>query len=76
MTDCMSQEKMDEDNLQALKFVLTHIYNDLKTSCKSGEKYWLQPPKTILTTRRPRGRQQPENKNGKKNNSIEVLSHK
>ena len=74
LIDYMCQEKMEEEDLQASKIVLTHQYNDSKTSEKSVEEDWLQPPKTILTTRGPAERQEPENKSGKKNNFVDVLS--
>ena len=45
--------KEGEEDLSALKTVLTHQYNDLETLQKSAEEDWLQPPETILTTREP-----------------------
>ena len=43
LTDYMCKEKQEEDNLLALKTVLVHQYNDLKTTSKGVEKDWLQP---------------------------------
>ena len=53
LTDYMCQEKKKEEDLLALKTVLTHQYNDLNTTYKIVEEDWLQPPETILTTRGP-----------------------
>ena len=39
-----------EEELPALKTVLMHQYNDLKTTHKNMEEDRLQPPETILTT--------------------------
>ena len=38
LTDYTCQEKKEEEDLQALKAVLMHQYNDLKTTYKSGEE--------------------------------------
>ena len=53
LTDYMSQQKKEEEDLPALKTMLTHQYHDLKIIKKSAEKVWLQPTETILTTRGP-----------------------
>ena len=45
--------KEREEDLPALETVLTYQINDLKTTNKSVEKDWLQPPETILTTLGP-----------------------
>ena len=50
VTDYMCQKKKEEENIPALKTVLMHQY---KTTYKSAGKDWLQPPKSILTTRGP-----------------------
>ena len=76
LTDFMCQEKKEDDDLPALKITLTHRYNDNKDYIEKRREDWLQPPETILTTRRPRERQWSEIKNGKKNNSMDVLSGK
>ena len=60
--------------LPAMKMVLTHEYNDLKTAYKSVEEDRLQLEETILTNRGPTERQKSANKNGKKNNSMDALS--
>ena len=49
LIDNMCQEK-DEENLPALKTALTLQYNDMKTTEKSMEKDWLQPPEIALAT--------------------------
>ena len=51
LTDYVCQEKREEEDLPAFKSALTHRYNDSKTTEKSAEKDWLQPPETILKTR-------------------------
>ena len=50
LTDNMCQEKKGEEDLAAFK---THQYNYLKTTYKSVEEDWLQPPETMQTTRGP-----------------------
>ena len=50
LTDYMCQEEREEEELPAVKTALTHRYNDSKTTEKSAEEDWLEPPKTILTT--------------------------
>ena len=47
LTDYMCQEKKEEEDLPPLKTALTHQYKDLKTTYKSMEGDWLQPPETI-----------------------------
>ena len=47
----MFQEKREEEDLLALKTVLTHRYNDSKTIYKNMKEDSLQPPKTTLRTR-------------------------
>ena len=66
--------KKAEKDETALKTALKHRYNNSKTTEKSVEKDLLQPPETILTTRRTTERRWRENKNGKKNNSMGVLN--
>ena len=48
--DRLCQEKKEKEDLLALKTVLMHQYNNLKTTYKSVEEDWLQPPETIMTT--------------------------
>ena len=43
------QENKEGEDLPVLKIVLTHQYNDLKTTYKKVEEGWLQPLETILT---------------------------
>ena len=57
LTDYLCQEKNEEEDLLAMKTVLMHQYNDLKTAYKSVEEDWLQLPDTILTTQGPTERQ-------------------
>ena len=71
LTDYMCQEKKEKKDLPALKIALTYRYIDSKTTLKGAEDDWLQPPKPILTTHVLTERKQPENKNGKKNNSMD-----
>ena len=66
--------KREEEYFPALKTTFMHRYNDLKNAKKSAGKDWLQSTEAILTTRRPTEQQLQENKNGKKNNSIDVLN--
>ena len=68
--------KDDRRGIASIETALTHQNNYLKTAYKSAEKDWLQPSKTVPTTRWPTERQPPENKNGKKNNSTDVLRDK
>ena len=75
LRDYMYQEKKVEEDLPVLETVLTHQYNGLKITYKITEKDWLQPPETIMSTRGPTERQLSENKNGKKNNFMNVLSN-
>ena len=42
--------KSEEVDLRALKTVLTHWYNDSRTTQKNKKEDWLQPSKMILTT--------------------------
>ena len=70
------REEEEEEDLPVLKTVLTHQYNDLKTTLKCAEEYWLQLPEKILTTWGTTERQEPESKNGKKNNSMVVQAIK
>ena len=53
LADYTCQEKKELGELPALKTVLTHQYNELKTTYKTVEEDWLQPLETILTTRGP-----------------------
>ena len=53
LTDYMCQEKKEEEDLAALKTVITHRHNDLKTTYKSVKEDWLQLTETILTTLEP-----------------------
>ena len=67
MTDYMYQEKKEEEDLLALTTALTHRYNDYLE--KRGGRL-------ITVTRNNTGNTRPklENKNGKKNNFMEVLN--
>ena len=67
------QEKKEEEDLIALKRVLMLRSKDQKTAWKCAEGGWLQPPETMMTTRRQTEGQLPENKNGKKKNSMDIL---
>ena len=51
--DRLYELEYEEEGLTALRTVLTHQYNDLKTTYKSVEEDWLQPPETIVTARGP-----------------------
>ena len=42
LTDYIREEKKKEEDLPALKTVLTHRYNDLKITYESTEEDWLQ----------------------------------
>ena len=53
-TDYTCQEKKEEEDLPELKTTLMHQYNDLRTTLKTAEEYWLQPSETILTLRGPK----------------------
>ena len=70
----MYLEKREEEDLPASKTALTHRYNGPKTTQKSAEEDWLQQLKAILITRGSAERKQPENKNAKKSNSMDVSS--
>ena len=50
----MCQEKKEEEDLLALKTVLTHQYNNLKITYKNAEEDWLLE---TMTTRGPTERQ-------------------
>ena len=76
LIDYICQEKMEEEDLPALTLALLQQYNDSKSTSKSSEEDWLQPPKTILKTRASAEQKQLENKNGKKNNRMDILSDK
>ena len=62
--------------LSALKTALTRRYNDSKTTWKNTKEEWLQLSETRQTTGWTIEWQQTGNKDGKKNNSIDVLSNK
>ena len=49
LTDYICQEKKEEENSPVLKTVLTHQYNDLKSTYKSMEEDRSQPSETIQT---------------------------
>ena len=66
LTDYKCWEKKEEEDLPVLNITLTHQYNDSKTTYKSMEEDWLQPPETILTTQGSTERKQPETKMGRK----------
>ena len=51
LTDYMFQEKRKEEDLLALKTVLTHRYNGSKTIYKNTMEDSLQPSETIMITR-------------------------
>ena len=74
LTDYKYQEKKEEEDMPVLKTLMSHQYNELETTYKSVEEDWLQPPEKILTIQGPTEWKLPENKNGKKNNSMDVLS--
>ena len=47
LVDYMRQEKKEEEDWAALKTVLTHQYNNLKTTYKSVEEDWLLALETV-----------------------------
>ena len=70
----MCQEKNEEEELPALKMPLTHQYNDPKPTYKNAEEVCLKPRETTLTILGEPEWKWRENKNGKKNDSTDVLS--
>ena len=48
LTNYVCQEKMEEEESPVLMVTLTYRYNNLKTTYKSVEEDWLQPPETIV----------------------------
>ena len=74
LTDYMCQGMRDEENLPALKTVLTHRGKDSKDCIEKRGGRLVTEPETILTTEGSANRKWPEIKNGKKNNTIDILS--
>ena len=66
LTEYICQEKKENEDLSALKTVLTHQYKNLKTKQKSAEKDWLQPPEKMVTIQGSTEQRKLENKMGEK----------
>ena len=74
LADYMFQEKSEEEDLPALKTVLTHRYNDSKTIYKNTMEDTLQPSEMIMITQWTTEWQLLGNKNRKESNSMDVLN--
>ena len=50
LTDYVSQEKNEVQDLGGLKIALIHRYNDSKTTEKNAEEDWPLSPEMIIST--------------------------